>query len=109
MISFEDVLNSGIETRAVFDLKRNASVMTNHFNRYNCTLQKLSDGWYRCGFSMYNPTGRISDLNMYFVNDQSEVLICLGAFVFTLEELFKGYEFHINDDLEEWHPFGVEE
>lgn len=71
VISFEDVLNSGIETRAVFDLKRNASIMTNHFNRYNCTLQKLSDGWYRCGFSMYNPTGRISDLNMYFVNDQS--------------------------------------
>lgn len=45
----------------------------------------------------------------YFVNDQSEVFICLGAFIFTLEELFKGYEFHINDDLEEWCPFGVEE
>lgn len=45
----------------------------------------------------------------YFVNEQSEVLICLGAFIFTLEELFKDYEFHINDDLEEWAPFGVEE
>lgn len=45
----------------------------------------------------------------YFVNDLSEVLICLGAFVFTLEELFKVYEFHINSCFEEWHPFGVKE
>lgn len=45
----------------------------------------------------------------YFVNDQSETLICLGSFVFTLDELFKGYEFHINSCFIEWHPFGVKE
>lgn len=45
----------------------------------------------------------------YFVNDLFEVLICLGAFAFTLQELFKVYEFHINDCLEEWHPFGIKE
>ena len=45
----------------------------------------------------------------YFVNAQSNVSICLGAYVFTFEELFNDYEFHINSCFEEWHPFGVKE
>lgn len=45
----------------------------------------------------------------YFVNDQYEILICLGAFAFTFDELFKGYDFHINSCFEEWHPFGIKE
>lgn len=46
--------------------------------------------------------------NGFFINDENETLICLGAFIFSFDELFK-YEFHINDSIEEWHPFGIKE
>lgn len=45
----------------------------------------------------------------YFVNDESTIFICLGAFIFSLDELFKEYEFHVNNSFEEWVPFEIEE
>lgn len=47
--------------------------------------------------------------NGFFTNDESETFICLGAFVFSFDELFK-YEFYVViNDREEWIPFGVKE
>ena len=70
-IAWEDTLNSGIDTYAVFDLQNNRSVIVNHLNRYACTMQKLGNGWYRCGLSMYHADGRIADLRMSFADAQS--------------------------------------
>lgn len=44
----------------------------------------------------------------YFVNDHSQVLICLGPFVFTFDDLFKDYEFR-DSCFYEWIPFGIKE
>lgn len=69
-ISWVDVINSGIETYAVYDLQNNQAVIINHLDRYNCSIQKLSNGWYRCGFSMYNTEGRLTDLTITFADNQ---------------------------------------
>lgn len=47
--------------------------------------------------------------NGFFTNDEFETFICLGPFVFSFKELFKRYEFHVNNSIDEWLPFGMKE
>ena len=70
-IAWEDTLNSGIDTYAVFDLQNNRCVIVNHLERYASTLQKIGNGWYRCGLSMYHNDGRIANLRFSFADAQS--------------------------------------
>lgn len=65
-ISFQDSDTVDLETYAIYDLNRNSCVIMNHLEMYNAEIQKLSNGWYRCCFSMYNPTGCIADLKITF-------------------------------------------
>lgn len=44
----------------------------------------------------------------YFITDENKIFICLGAYIWSFDELFE-YEFHINNSIEEWKCFGVKE
>lgn len=69
-ISFKDSPNTDIETYAVYNLKENTCLIVNHMDMYHAVLQKLSNGWYRCCFSMYNTKGQVSDLKITFFDSQ---------------------------------------
>lgn len=69
-IEFQDSYNVDLPTYAIYNLADNTCFIINHLENYQASLQKLSNGWYRCCFSMYNKKGVVSDLKITFFDHQ---------------------------------------
>lgn len=70
-----DMVTSEIEVFALFDLKVGACLSGNHLNRYGASIEKLTDGFYRCCFNMYHQIGQIDDLRMTFFNEKKDDVV----------------------------------
>ena len=77
-ISFKDMTSSSVEARGVYDLQNGTCISINHMNRYRASIQKLSNGWYRCCFSMFHEIGQLSDIKMTFFDEKDNDLMFQG-------------------------------
>lgn len=69
-IEIQDSANVDLKTYAIYNLEGNTCLIVNHMGTYQASLQKLSNGWFRCCFSMYNKKGLVSDLKITFFDNQ---------------------------------------
>ena len=69
-ISWQDMTNSVITVRAIYDLQTGDHLLMNHMDRYGASIYKLANGWFRCEFNMYHEIGQKTDLVLTFFKEK---------------------------------------
>ena len=71
-IRWKDLISSDIVVYSVFDLETGICLSGNHMDRYKSRIRKLSNGYYRCEFTMFHEIGRTADLVMTFFKERRD-------------------------------------
>lgn len=59
---FEDMVVTGVEAQAIYNLDTCTCTMMYDLGRYTGSIQRLSNGWCRCCFTMHHPIGQKAKL-----------------------------------------------
>lgn len=74
-IRFTDMVATGMEAQAIYNLDECTVTMINQLGRYTAEIHRLSNGWRRCCFTMNHNIGQKADLLFTFFNlDTLDVL-----------------------------------
>lgn len=90
-IRFTDLAEINTEVWAAYDLTTGECVIGNHLNRYHAEMHALTDGWYRCTFTIYREQEEASDLKITWFKDNFNDPE--NSFVFASEVEDLGYLF----------------
>lgn len=74
-IRFEDMVVTGVEAQAIYDLENGRCTLMSDMGRYTGSIYKLANGWFRCSFTLYHHIGQRADLKFtFFQMNTSDVL-----------------------------------
>lgn len=72
IIGYKDLTALDMRSMCVYDLEEGKTLLVNHFNRYQGNIVTMRDGWFRCEFTMYNPVGQLSDIEITCLPEKTE-------------------------------------